>query len=74
MIDLAGPRLRASHREPRWEARRKQVVVTETLLWKGLPVREGRAVPFGRIDPAEATRIFIREALGGDEALGIAAA
>ena len=71
IIALAGDRLRASHREPRWDARRKQVVVIETLLWKGLPVRDGRAVPFGAIDPVAATKIFLREALGGDEPLGV---
>jgi len=71
VIELAGDRLRRSHREPRWEARRKQVVVTETLLWRGLPVRDGRAVPFGVIDPLAATKIFLREALGGDEPLGV---
>jgi len=71
VIELAGDRLRRSHREPRWEARRKQVVVTETLLWKGLPVRDGRAVPFGPIDPVAATRLFLREALGGEDPLGV---
>lgn len=71
VIDLAGDRLRASHREPRWEPRRKQVVVTETLLWKGLPVRDGRPVPYGAIDPVAATKIFLREALGGEEPLGV---
>ena len=73
VVELAGDRLRASHREPRWDARRAQVVVTETLLWKGLPVRDGRAVPFGAIDPAAATRIFLREALCGEEPLGVPA-
>jgi ATP-dependent helicase HrpA len=71
VIELAGDRLRASHREPRWEARRKQVVVTETLLWKGLPVRDGRPVPYGAIDPVAATKIFLREALGGEDPLGV---
>ena len=71
VIELAGPRLRRSHREPRWDARSKRVVVTETLLWRGLPVRDGRPVPYGPIDPPAATKIFLREALCGEEPLGV---
>ncbi len=71
VIDLAGRRLKHSHRDPRWDAHRKSVVCTETLLWKGLPVRDGRPVPFGPIDPNAATGIFVREALSGSEAIGI---
>jgi ATP-dependent helicase HrpA len=71
VVELAGDRIRRSHREPRWDASRRQVVVTETLLWKGLAVREGRAVPFGPIDPAEATKVFIREALGGEDPIRV---
>jgi ATP-dependent helicase HrpA len=71
VIDLAGDRLKRSYRQPRWEARRKQVVVTETLLWKGLAVRDGKAVPFGPIDPVAALAVFIREALGSEDPLGV---
>jgi ATP-dependent helicase HrpA len=74
VVELAGPRIRRSVREPRWDPRRRQVVATETLLWRGLPVRDGKPVAFGPIDPAHARAVFIREALCGEEPLGVAVA
>ena len=67
VVALVGERIRRRHRDPHWHAQRQQVVVSETLLWKGLPVRDGRLVLYERIDPAAATEVFIREGLCGDE-------
>lgn len=49
--------------EPRWEARRGQVVATERVSLYGLPIVSGRAVPYARTDPAWARAIFLRKAL-----------
>ncbi|HEX3132934.1 MAG TPA: DUF3418 domain-containing protein, partial [Planctomycetota bacterium] len=70
VIDLAGERVKRRHREPHWHAKRKQVVCRETISWKGLPLSDGRLVPYERVDPADATRVFITQALvaEGDDA------
>ncbi len=68
VIALAGDRVKRTHRDPRYHARRRQVVCTETVTWKGLPLRDGRQVPYERVDPAAAARIFVREALCGQDA------
>ena len=59
---------RASYKDPHWNARAGRVLVTETLTLYGLQVRTQR-VPYSRVDPKEATEIFIRSALGNDEVL-----
>jgi ATP-dependent helicase HrpA len=76
VVALAGERLRARHRDPHWDPRRQQVVCLETLTWKGLPVRDGRQVPYERIDPRDATKVFVEQGLCGDEppALAVVAA
>jgi ATP-dependent helicase HrpA len=70
VIELAGERVKRRHREPHWHAKRKQVVCRETISWKGLPLSDGRLVPYERVDPADATRVFITQALvmEGDDA------
>lgn len=69
VLDLAGDRVKRSYRDPHWHPRRHQVVCKESVTWKGLPVREGRLIPYERVDAADATRIFIREALCGTDDL-----
>jgi ATP-dependent helicase HrpA len=66
VVELAGARVRRRHRDPHWHAKRRQVVCTETVTWKGLPVRSGRLVPYERIDPRDATAVFVREGLCGE--------
>ncbi len=63
VVSIAGDRVKRRHRDPRWNPRRRQVVCTETVTWKGLPVRDGRPVPYERVDPVDATAVFVREAL-----------
>ncbi|MBR9982455.1 MAG: ATP-dependent RNA helicase HrpA [Desulfatitalea sp.] len=48
--------------DPRWERRREAVVATEQVSLYGLIV-DRRPRPYGPIDPAEASGIFIRQAL-----------
>ena len=71
VIALAGERVKRRHRDPHWHPARRQVVCRETVTWKGLPLSEGRLVPYERIDPADATRVFVAQALvaeGDDDA------
>ena len=49
--------------EPHWEKKAAQVVAMERGTLYGLPLYVNRAVPFGPINPREARKIFIRQAL-----------
>ncbi|TEA71979.1 ATP-dependent RNA helicase HrpA [Allopusillimonas soli] len=49
--------------DPRWEKKTGQVVANERGTLYGLQVYHGRRVHYGRIDPAQAREIFIRQAL-----------
>jgi ATP-dependent helicase HrpA len=69
VIDLAGDRVKRRHRDPHWHAGRKQVVCIETTTWKGLPIRDGRLVPYERIDPVAAHRVFISQALVDEDGI-----
>src|SRR5436190_2728218 len=60
---IAGHLVRRTYSEPRWDRRRGSVVATERVTLYGLPVVEGRTVPYGRIDPALSRELFIRRAL-----------
>lgn len=55
--------LRRQHEAPRWQRRRGRVMVSERVTLYGLPIIEGRQVPFDRIDVAAAREIFILDAL-----------
>jgi ATP-dependent helicase HrpA len=61
--ELGGSLCRRTYAQPRWEKKRGEVVATEQVTLFGLPIVSGRSVSFGRIDPEEASRIFIRSAL-----------
>lgn len=54
---------RYSYSAPRWEKNRGQVVANEKVTLFGLTIVETRTVSFDRINPEEAWKIFIREAL-----------
>ncbi len=63
-IERAGAHLlRRAWSDPRWEKKAGQVVANERGTVHGLPVYSGRRVHYGRIDPAAAREIFIRDAL-----------
>lgn len=55
--------LKRSYAEPHWELKSGQVVASESATLYGLPVVAGRKVGYDKIDPVEARRLFIREAL-----------
>ncbi|HVT73859.1 MAG TPA: ATP-dependent RNA helicase HrpA [Lacunisphaera sp.] len=65
VLDLAAHLVRASYSEPFWDADGGRVLVKERRRVYNLEL-EARAVPYGRINPAHATEIFIREGLVGD--------
>jgi len=60
---LGGSLCRSTYLNPRWDRRRGEVTATERVSLYGLVIVEERRVSYGRIDPAEATQVFIREAL-----------
>ncbi|NYT59062.1 ATP-dependent RNA helicase HrpA [Alcaligenaceae bacterium] len=63
-LEKAGAHLlRRNWSDPRWEKKAGQVVANERATLYGLPVYTGRRVNFGKIDPAQARELFIRQAL-----------
>jgi ATP-dependent helicase HrpA len=64
---VAGHLIKRTYSEPRWDARRGQVVATERVTLYGLPIVAGRTVGYARIDPELARELFIRRALVEDD-------
>ena len=60
---LGGDLCRTSWSDPHWERSRGEVVAKEQVTLFGLPIVHDRRVAFGRIDPPQASDIFIRSAL-----------
>ena len=61
--EIGGHLCRRTYSAPHWEKDRGEVVASEQVTLFGLVIVPGRSVSFGRIDPCEAPRIFIRSAL-----------
>nr|WP_207161152.1 ATP-dependent RNA helicase HrpA [Halorhodospira halophila] len=64
---LAGHLVSRSYGEPRWEKRAGRVVTEEQVSLFGLTLVAGRKVDYGRIDPQEARRLFLRDGLVAGE-------
>jgi len=64
-LDLAEHLVRVAHSEPFWNVDGGRVLVKQRTRLYGLEL-ETRSVGYGKIDPAHATEIFIREALVND--------
>lgn len=64
-LDLGAHLLRVSHSEPFWSVESGRVLVKERRRLYNLEL-ETRSVGYGKINPREATEIFIREGLVGD--------
>ena len=60
---VAGHLLKKQLLDPHWEKKAAQVTALERATLYGLVIYNGRRVNFGRIDPAGAREVFIREAL-----------
>jgi len=61
--EVGGDLCRRDYLEAHWEKNRGEVVASEQVKLHGLIIVPGRPVSYGRINPAEATQIFIRSAL-----------
>ncbi|HSC14794.1 MAG TPA: ATP-dependent RNA helicase HrpA, partial [Gammaproteobacteria bacterium] len=60
--------VRFEYDDPRWEVERGQVTAREVVTLFGMRIATERRIDYGRVDPKEARRIFIAEALAADEA------
>lgn len=56
-----------SYHEPRWDRKRGEVVALEKVSLCGLVIVAGRTVSYGKINPREASDIFIRFALAEED-------
>jgi len=65
LLDLGAHIIRASHSEPFWSAEAGRVLVKERRRLYNLEL-ETRSMSYGKLNPVEATEIFIREGLVGD--------
>jgi len=61
--ESGGHLCRYTHLDPHWERKRGEVVATEQVSLFGLVIVADRRVGYGRINPAHATDLFIRQAL-----------
>jgi len=61
--EVAGPLCRATYSEPHWNKERGEVQAFSQVTLFGLLIIPRRTVSYGRIDPAAANDIFIREGL-----------
>lgn len=64
---VAGHLLKKQLLDPHWEKKAAEVVALERATLYGLLIYSGRRVNFGRVDPAAAREVFIREALVAGE-------
>ncbi len=61
--DIAGDLCTRTYSDPHWEKKRGEVVASEQVSLFGLIIVSGRKVAYGRINPEEASALFIRHAL-----------
>lgn len=63
-VEAAAPHVvRYSYGEPWWDGEQGLALVSERATLFGLPLAEGRAVPYRRVDESQARAMFIRHAL-----------
>ena len=60
---LGGDLCRRTYMDPHWEKNRGEVVATEQVTLFGLIIAAGRKVSYGKVNPDEASAIFIQSAL-----------
>ncbi|MFO7667022.1 MAG: ATP-dependent RNA helicase HrpA [Desulfobacterales bacterium] len=61
--EIGKKQCRYSYHDPHWERARGEVVALERVNLYGLPIISGRPVSYGKVNPEEASDIFIRSAL-----------
>ena len=64
---MAGHLLKTQLLEPHWEKKAAEVIALERATLYGIVIYSNRRVNYGRVDPAAAREIFIREALVNGE-------
>ncbi|WAC75955.1 ATP-dependent RNA helicase HrpA [Roseateles sp. SL47] len=64
---IAGHLIKTQLLEPHWEKKAAEVIALERATLYGIVIYNNRRVNFGRVDPAAAREIFIREALVNGE-------
>ena len=67
VLELGAHLCHFRHTEPHWSAKAGRVLALERVLVHGLEISR-RHVDYGRIEPAEATELFIRGAMVAEEA------
>jgi len=58
--------VRFEYDDPHWDPKRGQVTAREVITLFGLTLGSEKRVDYGRVDPAEARRMFIADALAAD--------
>ena len=61
--DLGGELCRRTYLDPHWEKNRGEVVASEQVSLFGLIIVPDRKVSYGKVNPIDASRIFIQNAL-----------
>jgi len=61
--DLGGELCRRTYLDPHWEKNREEVVASEQVSLFGLILVPDRKVSYGKVNPIDASRIFIQDAL-----------
>ncbi|RPH50920.1 MAG: ATP-dependent RNA helicase HrpA [Desulfobacteraceae bacterium] len=61
--EIGKERCRYSYHEPHWERTRGEVVALEQVSLYGLVIASGRSASYGKVNPKEASDIFIRRAI-----------
>lgn len=62
----AGHLVKKAYEDPHWDEKRGHVVARERVSLYGLVLAANRRVDYGRVNPAEARRLFVAEALADD--------
>ncbi len=71
-LHVAPHLVRFEYHDPLWDRERGQVTAREVVTLFGLTLASERRVDYGRVEPTEARRVFIAEALAADH-VGFAA-
>jgi ATP-dependent helicase HrpA len=67
-LHVAPHLVRYEYHDPFWDPVRGQVTAREVVTLFGLTLASERRVDYGRVEPAEARRMFIADALAADQA------
>jgi len=63
LLDLADHLVKYSYHSPHWNRKNGQVQASRNTTYYGFILQEGIQAPYGPVNPAESTRIFIQSAL-----------